>query len=134
MRQSDAAKLFLPTTSTAAELKIAFPRRDDKTGGVRNRPSAQVWIASSLLAAFSFVLLLAVSPQWHERLHPQKDQHECAVTLIAHGKVKNGPGLPLLVVPQPVTYFATLPALHPIWVEAPFLGASVFEHAPPVVS
>jgi hypothetical protein len=92
--------------------------------------------ATGLFSAFIFALVLAVSPQLHERFHPSagQSQHECAVTLIATGKVEHSTVAPLVVIPQPVSFFATLPALNPIWVEAPFLGACIFEHAPPALS
>ena len=99
-------------------------------------PAARTLAAGWLLSALLFALVLAVSPQLHERFHPtaKQAQHECAVTLIATGKVEHATVAPLVVVPQPVSSFAKIPALNPIWVEAPFLGARIFEHAPPALS
>jgi len=31
----------------------------------------------------------------------------------------------------PSVHFSKIPALTPQWVESPFLGACIFEHAPP---
>jgi hypothetical protein len=88
------------------------------------------------LAAIAFALALAVSPQLHERIHRDAAQagHECAVTLIATGKYEHAPVLPLIILPEPAILFAIIPALNPVWVPAPFLDASIFEHAPPALS
>ena len=82
-------------------------------------------VASSLLAALVFALGLAVSPQLHARLHPDADSpsHECAVTLIATGKYEQADAPPLVAAPQPAVVFEKIPALVPVWVAAPFLGA-----------
>jgi len=93
-------------------------------------------VSGGLLASFLFVLALAVAPQLHQRIHSDaaSRQHECAVTLIASGKYQQSDAPVLVSVPQPAAQFAKIPALHPIWVAAPFLGASIFEHAPPSYS
>jgi hypothetical protein len=39
-----------------------------------------------------------------------------------------------LVAPVPSAHFSKIPALTPQWVESPFLGARIFEHAPPAHS
>ena len=112
--------------------RIAFAMKTE----AQSVSSVRTLAASGLLSAFVFALVLAVSPQLHERFHPSAGQscHECAVTLIAAGKVEHSTVAPLVVIPQPVSFFATIPALNPIWVEAPFLGACIFEHAPPARS
>ena len=89
-----------------------------------------IWI----VAAFLFASALAVSPQLHEKLHKPSANHECVVTLIASGKYEHSAAPPLVFAPQPAVSFSKIPALHPIWVAAPFLGASIFEHAPPALS
>ena len=93
-------------------------------------------VACGLLAAFFLALALAVAPQLHERIHKEAagSQHECAVTLIASGKYQQSDAPALVSALQPAIQFSKLPALNPIWVPAPFLGASIFEHAPPVIS
>lgn len=90
-------------------------------------------IAGWVCAAFLAGLALSVVPQWHERLHPNaKDpQHECAVTLIASGNYQHTTAAPLVVAPAPALQFSFIPALHPVWVASPFIGARIFEHAPP---
>lgn len=97
--------------------------------------------ASSLLSAvlgvsFLLALTFAVAPQLHERIHLDAGakQHECAVTLISSGKYQSNDAPPLIFASQPAAQFSTIPALNSIWVAAPFLGASIFEHAPPAVS
>lgn len=100
------------------------------------RERLRAFVASGLVTAFLFALTLAASPQLHAWLHPDagSPDHECAVTLLATGKYEQA-GAPLVVIaPQPAVFFAKLPALAPVWVPAPFLGAAVFEHAPPALS
>ena len=91
-------------------------------------------VACGLLASFFLALLFAASPQLHERIHADAagSQHECAVTLIASGKYQQSDAPVLVSAPQPAVQFSKIAALNPVWVAAPFLGASIFEHAPPV--
>jgi hypothetical protein len=93
----------------------------------------RLFVTSGLFASFFLALAFAVAPQLHERIHPDAAaaQHECAVTLIASGKYQQSDAPVLVSAPQPAAQFAKIPALHPVWVAAPFLGASIFEHAPP---
>ena len=100
------------------------------------REKLHVIIAGGLLAAFLFALALAASPQLHARFHPDagSPNHECAVTLIASGKYEQADAPPLFCAPQPAVVFEKIPALAPVWVAAPFLGARIFEHAPPALS
>jgi hypothetical protein len=93
-------------------------------------------IASGLLATLIFALGLAASPQLHARFHPDagSPNHECAVTLITSGKYEQADAPPLFCAPQPAVVFEKIPALAPVWVAAPFLGARIFEHAPPALS
>ncbi len=98
--------------------------------------SFRVFVTSGLLASFFLALVLAVAPQLHERFHKDAaaSQHQCAVTLIASGKYEQSDAAPTFVVVQLADQFAQIPALHPTWVAAPFLSASIFEHAPPALS
>jgi hypothetical protein len=93
-------------------------------------------VSAATFVSVAFALVFAVAPQLHERIHASAAQptHECAVTLIAHGNYEHGNTPQFVVVPQPAVRFATIPALKPVWVASPFLGASVFEHAPPALS
>jgi hypothetical protein len=94
----------------------------------------RVFVAISVAAAFAWTLALSVSPQLHERVHPDANQgnHECAITLVAGGNYDHGTTGPLIVVPAPAIQFSDLATLDSTWVASPFLGASIFEHAPPV--
>ena len=100
------------------------------------RESLRVIVASGVLATLVFALGLAASPQLHARFHPDagSSNHECAVTLIASGKYEQADAPPLFCAPQPAVVFERIPALTPVWVAAPFLGARIFEHAPPALS
>jgi hypothetical protein len=88
-----------------------------------------------LAAAIVLMLGLSVAPNLHERLHPTAASlHECAVTLISSGSCHHSPAAPLMIAPTTAVQFSKVPALNPIWVESPFLGACIFEHAPPAQS
>ena len=104
--------------------------------GMSRREKIRAIVASSLLSAFLLALGLAASPQWHARFHSDagSPNHECAVTLIASGKYEHADAPPVFAAPQPAVHFEKIPALAPVWVAAPFLGASIFEHAPPALS
>jgi hypothetical protein len=86
--------------------------------------------------AFISILALSVSPQWHELLHrdAKSAQHECAITLVGSGKIQQPVHTPLVVAPTPALLFAFIPALRPVWVASPFIGARIFEHAPPALA
>ena len=72
-------------------------------------------------------------PQLHQRVHPDANrvEHSCAVTMIASGSYDHAANVPLLSAPLPAIQFSEIPALTPCWVQSPFLGAHIFEHAPP---
>lgn len=83
-------------------------------------------------AAFLWTLTLSVSPQLHERVHPDanRTEHSCAVTFVASGNYDHS--LDALHINPPVHLDEfTVPELTPLWVGSVFLLASVFEHAPP---
>ena len=89
-------------------------------------------VTSGLFASLFLALVFAVAPQLHERIHRAAGPgHECAVTLIVSGKYEQGAAPVLVSAPQPAAQLTKIAALHPVWVAAPFLGASIFEHAPP---
>jgi hypothetical protein len=90
-------------------------------------------IAGFVSAVFLWALTLSVSPQLHARVHPDaaQSEHSCAVTFIASGSYNHLAHVPLISAPVPVAQCAKMPVLTPQWVESLFLGASVFEHAPP---
>jgi hypothetical protein len=51
--------------------------------------------------------------------------------MIASGSYNHAAHPPLVSAPIPAVQFSKIPALTPQWVESPFLGARIFEHAPP---
>jgi hypothetical protein len=89
--------------------------------------------AAFVSAAFLWTLLVAASPALHARIHPDatRSEHTCAVTLVASGSYDHVADVPQIGVPVAANQFVAIPALTPRWVASPFLGASVFEHAPP---
>jgi hypothetical protein len=92
-------------------------------------------VAILVVAAILLMLGLSAAPNLHERLHPTAASlHECAVTLIASGGCHHGAAVPLMIAPATDVQSPKIPALIPKWVESPFLGAHIFEHAPPVHS
>jgi hypothetical protein len=93
-------------------------------------------IAAVVSAAFLWALALSASPQLHERMHPDANspQHTCAVTFIVSGSYDHSAHVPLVTAPVPTVQFSKIPALTPQWVQSPFLGASIFEHAPPALA
>jgi len=90
-------------------------------------------ITSGIFASLFLTLVFAVAPQLHERIHRDAatSQHECAVTLITSGKYQQSDAPVLVSAQQPAVQFSKIPALQSVWVPAPFLGACIFEHAPP---
>jgi hypothetical protein len=88
-----------------------------------------------LAAAIVLTLGMSAAPNLHERLHPTAASlHECAVTLIASGGCHYSAAARLMIAPATALQFSRIPALNPIWVESPFRGACIFEHAPPAHS
>ena len=93
------------------------------------RGAVASWVCAALLSAF----VLSVLPHWHELLHSdaKAPRHECAVTLVSSGTQHQPAPAPVLAAPVPALQFSFVPALHPVWVATPFVGARIFEHAPP---
>jgi len=102
--------------------------------GSTNRRRA--FVATCVSAAFLWALSLSASPQLHQRVHKDANrvEHSCAATMIAAGSYNHAAQPPLVSAPVPVIHFSKIPALTPQWVESPFLGARIFEHAPPAHS
>jgi hypothetical protein len=99
----------------------------------RSLNRGRAFIAAFAAVGFLWTLVLSVSPQVHARVHPDANRvdHTCAVTLIASGTYDHSAQAPLISAPIPVVQFSEIPALTSHWVESPFLGACIFEHAPP---
>jgi hypothetical protein len=93
------------------------------------RGTLATWTCAALLLAFA----LSVLPHWHELLHSdaKAPRHECAVTLVSSGTHHQPAPAPFVTAPVPALQLSFVPALHPVWVETPFVGARIFEHAPP---
>ncbi|MEP7015417.1 MAG: hypothetical protein ABI925_08260 [Verrucomicrobiota bacterium] len=96
----------------------------------------RAFVSTLVSAAFFWALVLSVSPHVHARVHSDANnvEHTCAVTFIASGTYEHAAPPPLVRIPAPVAEFSNTPALSPLWVPSPFLGASIFEHAPPAHS
>jgi hypothetical protein len=99
----------------------------------RSRDHGRAFIAICVGAAFLWALALSASPQLHQRIHTDANrvEHNCAATMIASGSYNHAAHPPLVSAPVPAVQFSKIPALTPQWVESPFLGARIFEHAPP---
>jgi hypothetical protein len=101
-----------------------------------SREMTKGFIASALFGALLFAITLSLTPRLHAWIHPDSTSpdHECGVTLIASGNYEHSAAPVVLTIVQPASYFATIPSLNVVWVAVPFLGASIFEHAPPALS
>jgi len=102
----------------------------------RSPNSGRALVGIVVSAAFLWSLALSVSPQLHERIHPDANRadHTCAVTFIASGSYEHAAQPPLVSVPVPAAEFFEISAVNPCWVSSLFLGARIFEHAPPVLA
>src|SRR6266480_4052016 len=96
----------------------------------------RAFVAGLLSTAFLWALALSASPQLHQRVHKDANrvEHSCAATMIASGSYDYSAHPPLVSAPVPSAQFSKIPALTPQWVESTFLGARIFEHAPPAHS
>jgi hypothetical protein len=103
---------------------------------MRNSASARALVAVFASAAFLWTLVLSVSPELHERVHPDanKINHSCAVTLIASGNCNHPPAGPLVKAPAPTVELFQSLELNSVWVQSVFLSAHLFAHAPPVIA
>jgi hypothetical protein len=100
----------------------------------RSTNCRRAFVAAFVSVAFLWALALSASPQLHQRQHTDANrvEHGCVATMIASGSYNYSAHVPLVMAPAPGVQFSTIPALTPQWVESPFLGACIFEHAPPV--
>jgi hypothetical protein len=99
----------------------------------RSKNHGRAFIAICISTAFLWALALSASPQLHQRVHPDagRADHNCVATMIASGSYNHAAHPPLVSAPAPAVQFSKIPALTPQWVESLFLGARIFEHAPP---
>ena len=101
----------------------------------RSQNCARVVVAAVLFAAFSWTLLVSVSPQLHA-MHSRdanRSDHVCAITLIASGSYEHGAQPPVISPPQFDVRFAASAELTSTWVKPLFLNAHIFAHAPPAL-
>jgi hypothetical protein len=99
----------------------------------RSTNRGRAFVAGFVSAAFLWALALSASSQLHQRVHPDANraEHSCAVTMVGSGSYNYSAHVPLVSAPAPAVQFSKIPTLTPQWVASPFLGASIFEHAPP---
>ena len=101
------------------------------------RPSnhGRTFVATCVLGAFVWALALGVSPELHQRVHPDADraEHSCAVTAIASGSYDHTPHPVLVSGPQFTIGFSEPGVFNSVWVQPLCLCAHTFAHAPPTV-
>jgi hypothetical protein len=99
----------------------------------RSNDYGRAFVATLVSLGFFWALALSASPQLHQRVHPDANrvEHNCAVTMIASGSYNHAAHVPLVSAPIRPVQFSKIQALIPCWVQSPFLGACIFEHAPP---
>lgn len=93
-------------------------------------------LVALLLAHLLAVLVLAVSPELHHRVHADADagDHDCAVTLFLHGGGDTAPvplALPMFVGWEMGVLLVGVPPA--VFVPSVFAANRVLEHAPPAV-
>ena len=94
--------------------------------------------ATALVVMVHFLLALAMasSPDLHKRLHDDadNDEHGCLVTAMHHGCCGDaGPIADFVVQGVPETNL-TLPVPAVVMLDSLFLGGSISERGPPVIS
>jgi hypothetical protein len=101
----------------------------------RSQTCAHILVASVLFAAFSWTLLVSVSPRLHGCIHgdANRSDHVCAITLIASGSYEHVVQQPVISPPQFDVRFAVSAELTSTWVKPLFLNAHIFAHAPPAL-
>jgi hypothetical protein len=101
----------------------------------RSQTRARILVAAVLFAAFSWTLLVSVSPRLHGCIHgdANRSDHVCAITLIASGSYEHGAQPPVISPPQFDVRFAASAELTSTWVKPVFLNAHIFAHAPPAL-
>ncbi len=101
----------------------------------RSNSYGRAIVAAFVSVGFLWTLALSASSQLHQRIHPDANrvEHNCAATMITSGSYDHAAHAALVSAPVQALQFSKIPALTPCWVESPFLGASIFEHAPPAL-
>ena len=101
----------------------------------RSQTRARILVASVLFAAFSWTLLVSISPRLHGCIHDDanRSDHICAITLVASGSYHHAGQPPVINPPQFHACFTAAASLTPTWVKSLFLSAHIFAHAPPAL-
>jgi len=109
--------------------------RCEMNSSARSQAWARALVAAVLFAAFSWTLLVGVSPRLHGCIHADanRSDHVCAITLIASGSYEHAGQPPLVSRPQFNVRFPASTALTSTWVKPLFLSAHIFAHAPPAL-
>ncbi len=99
----------------------------------RSTNDGRAFVAVCVFAALLWALALSASPQLHQFVHKNANraEHNCAVTMMASGSYDHAANPPLTSAADLAHQFSKIPTLIPRWVQSPFLGACIFEHAPP---
>jgi hypothetical protein len=99
---------------------------------VRSNNCGRGFLTVLVSGAFLWALALSSSSELHQRIHADANrvEHNCAVTMLASGSYDHTADVPLVSAPVPAVQSSKIPALTPCWVQSPFLGAHIFEHAP----
>jgi hypothetical protein len=99
-------------------------------GNIRLEMRPRAVIATALVAAFLAALALASFPRWHEQLHPQRAQHECAAVMFASGNCEHSAAAPSApeISDAPISPVLLPPASALI---SAILRSCILEHAPP---
>src|SRR4026208_650784 len=99
----------------------------------RSTNHGRAFVATCAFAAFIWDLARGASPQLHQRVHKDANrvEHNCAATMIASGSYDHGADPPFVTAPVPDSQVSESPAWSACWVQTLFLGACIFEHAPP---
>ena len=93
-------------------------------------------VGLGLIGAFLFGIALSDLPQVHERVHPDANQpqHECAITVISHGKCDLNENGPVIHPGSPASDANFVLPFRAAVIAPLFLSARIFEHAPPAHS
>jgi hypothetical protein len=89
-------------------------------------------LCGAVLAAFLLTLLMAVSPELHDKLHHDADgdHHECLVTALHAGACDDAAPVPALASFIATLFEAKLPD-ETRAADSLFLSFRILEHAPP---
>jgi hypothetical protein len=103
---------------------------------MRNSMSARAFVALFASAAFLWTLVLSVSPQLHERIHPDANHanHSCVITIVGSGSCNHSPVALLITAPARARESSEPLEPKSVWVQPVFQSAHLFAHAPPALS